>query len=237
MKKLAILVGTFVTFSTCAAGGGPTNIGDLYIGMSKTEYLLAIGTTLPDCSKVKDQNGNTNRADLRDLSPAKRSLCSNYKYLKSGSVENIQIGSISYDVVKVWSETSKTIASLGTNSEAIFLKDRLISIKIYNPRISLETLTAKYGLPKQVDSRKVQICQNQIGNRFENTVGNLDAVWSNGEVNATFRVERNPPVRTCTDGYSFTAYILAESKQLELIDAAINNVRAEIAAAKESSSF
>ena len=109
------------------------------------------------------------------------------------------------------------------------MKDRLISIEIYSPKVNLETLTTKYGPPKLADITKIEICKNRMGNEFNNKVGKIDAVWTNGDVNAILRTELNPPRKTCSDGFDMQYYIIEERKQLEPIEAAINSFRKEIA--------
>ncbi|MBK8570139.1 MAG: hypothetical protein IPN81_09300 [Nitrosomonadales bacterium] len=68
-----------------------------------------------------------------------------------------------------------------------------------------------------------------MGNEFKNKVGKIDAVWTNGDVSAILRKELNSPRKTCSDGFDMLYYIIEERKQLEPIEAAINNFRKEIA--------
>lgn len=228
MKNLALCAGIFFSFSAFAAGG-PTNVGGISIGMSKTEYLSAIGITPIDCNTFKDGDGKAKRSELKSLTPEKKTLCWGFALTKTGSTENILVGGISYDVVEANYESSKVVDSIGHSSKAIFLKDRLISIEIYSPKVSLETLTNKYGPPKLAEITKIEICQNRMGSEFKNKVGNIDAVWTNGDVTAILRMKLNPPSKTCSDGFNMKYYIIEERKQLEPIEAAINNFRKEIA--------
>jgi len=236
MKNLALCAGIFVSFSAFAAGG-PTNVGGISIGMSKAEYLSAIGITPTDCNTFGSNNGKLIKSELKYLTPDKKTLCYDTRGESStGTVENIQIGGLSYDVVEANYESSKIVQSIGNSSKAIFFKDRLISIEIYAPKVSLDTLSTKYGAPKLLDKTKVEICKNRIGNEFKNQAGTIDAVWNNGEVDAILRTNLMSPRQTCTDGYKMQYYIIEERKQLEPIEAAINSFRKEIdkATAKDS---
>ena len=228
MKYSALCVGIFVSSSAFAAGG-PTNVGNISIGMSRAEYLSAIGITPTDCNTFKDREGKANRSELKYLTPEKKTLCWGFALTKTGSTENIQVGGITYDVVEANYESSKVVESIGHSSKAIFLKDRLISIEIYSPKVSLETLTTKYGPPRLADITNIEICKNRMGNEFKNKVGKIDAVWTNGDVSAILRKELNSPRKTCSDGFDMLYYIIEERKQLEPIEAAINNFRKEIA--------
>ena len=228
MKNLALCAGILVSFSAFSAGG-PTNVGGIRIGMSKAEYLSVIGITPTNCNTFRDRDGKANRSESKYLTPDKKTLCWGFTLTKTGSTENIQVGDISYDVVEANYESSKVVASIGHSSKVIFLKDRLISVEIYSPKVTLETLTSKYGSPKLADITKIEICKNRIGNEFKNKVGKIDAVWTNGDVNAILRTELNPPSKTCSDGLDMRYYIIEERKQLEPIEAAINSFRKEIA--------
>lgn len=208
---------------------GPTGIGSVSIGMSKSEYVSAIGINPVDCNTAKDKDGKPKRSEMKYLDPDEKTLCFGFVFGKTGSTENIQLGDISYDVVEANYESSKFVHSIGNSIKAIFVKDRLISIEIYAPEVSLDTLSTKYGAPKLLDRTKVEICKNRIGNEFKNQVGTIDAVWNNGKVNAILRTKLNPPRETCTDGSDMQYYIIEERNQLEPIEAAINNFRKEIA--------
>jgi hypothetical protein len=72
------------------------------------------------------------------------------------------------------------------------------------------------------------MCQNRVGNEFKNAVGNLDAVWINGEVRAVLRSRTSAPHETCTDGVTIPYYILEEPRQLKLIEDSINQYRSDI---------
>ena len=227
MKSFVFCVSIFASFSAFS-DGGPTGIGGINIGMSKTDYQSAIGINPVDCNAF---NGlyDKFRNELRYITPEAKTLCWSRKFKKTGSTENIEIGGISYDVVEADNESSKFINSIGISSKAIFFKDRLISVKINFPKVDVETLMAKYGLPKINNKMKINICKNRIGNEFESSVGEIDAVWTNGEITAILRKEKIPPRETCTDGMDALYYIIEERKQLEPIEAAINNFLNKIA--------
>lgn len=208
---------------------GPTGIGSVSIGMSKSEYVSAIGINPVDCNTAKDKDGKPKRNEMKFLTPDEKTLCWDFYFDKKGSTENIQLSGISYDVVEANYNSSKIVESIGNSSKAIFVKDRLVSIEIYAPKVTLDTLTMKYGTPKLLDKTKVEICKNRIGNEFKNQVGTIDAIWNNGEVNAILRTELNPPRETCTDNLNMQYYIIEERRQLEPIEAAITNFRNEIA--------
>lgn len=229
MKNMALWTVLF-TSSGALAAGGPTSIGAVSIGMSKQEYISTIGITPIDCNTLGGNKGQVIRSELKYLTPDKKTLCVDGRFgNRTGTVENIQIAGLSYDVVEANYESSKVVKSIGNSSKAIFVKDRLISIEIYAPEVSLDTLSTKYGAPKLLDKTKVEICKNRIGNEFKNQVGTIDAVWNNGEVDAILRTELRPPRNTCSDGFNMQYYIIEERKQLEPIEAAINNFRKEIA--------
>lgn len=229
MKNMVLLAVIF-TSSEVFAADGPTSIGAISIGMSKQEYISAIGITPIDCNTIGSKQGQVIRSELRHLTPDKKTLCYDGRYDNStGTVENIQIGGLSYDVVVADYHSSRVVNSIGNSSKAIFVKDRLVSIEIYAPNVTIDTLSMKYGSPKLLDKTRVEICKNRIGNEFENQVGTIDAVWNNGEVNAILRTDLYPPEKTCTDVYNMQYYIIEERRQLEPIEAAITNFRNEIA--------
>jgi len=236
MKSLALCVGIVVSFSVFA-DVGPTNVGSIRIGMTKAEYLSAIGITPVDCNKSNSKDGKVRMSELKFLTPDDKTLCRGADFMKTGSIENIKVGDISYDVVKANYDSSKIINSIGHSSKAIFQKDRLISIEIYFPKVSLETLTTKYGSPKLANFTKIEACKNIVGNEFKNMIGKIDAIWTNGDVSAIFRTQLNPPRKSCSDGFEMQYYIIEERKKLEPIEAAIENFRKETAkaTAKDSS--
>lgn len=236
MKILTLFAIIFFSLDTFAAGG-PTSIGSISIGMSKAEYISAIGITPIDCNTNKDWGGGVMRAEMKDLMPDVKRLCYDFRAEnRTGIVENIQVGDISYDFVEANYQSSKLIESIGNSCEAIFLKDRLIRLELYNPKVSIKKLATKYGSPKIFDNTKIEICQNGIGNKFENKVGSIDAVWTNGEAMAILRKVLLPPSVTCTDGYDMDHYILEERGQLKLIESAINIFRKDIDKTAENDS-
>lgn len=229
MKNIAFLAVIF-TSSGAFAAGGPTSIGAISIGMSKQEYISTIGITPFDCNTLRSNKGEVFRTEQKYLTPDEKSLCHDSRSgnNNTGTVENIQIGGLSYDVVEANYESSKVVRSIGNSSKAIFVKDRLVSINIYAPEVILDTLSMKYGSPKLLDKTRVEVCKNRIGNEFKNQVGTIDAVWNNGEVNAILRTKLGSPRDTCTDGFNMHYYIIEERRQLEPIEAAIINFRNEI---------
>jgi hypothetical protein len=204
--------------------------------MSKSEYVTAIGIAPANCNEFKDRDGKAQRSEMKILSSAQKTLCWQLDIKKTGSIENIQIEDLSYDVIEANYESSKYITTVGHSSKAIFVNDRLISLEIYAPKVNLETLTTKYGKPKMVDQRKILTCKNNIGNEFKNNIGKLDAVWTNGEVSSIFRDINTSPSKTCTDGIDVQYYILEESRQIKLIENAIDKYRKNISkeAARDS---
>jgi hypothetical protein len=204
--------------------------------MSKQEYISIIGIAPLDCNTLPNNKleipsgGTVIKSALKYLSPVRKTLCYDGRFRnKTGTVENIQISGFSYDVVEANLESSKVVKSIGTSSKAIFVKDRLVSVEIFAPEVTLDTLSQKYGAPKLIDTTKVEICKNGFGNEFKNQVGTVDAVWNNSEVSAILRTKLNPPRETCTDGHDVQYYIIEERKQLEPIEAAITSFRNEIA--------
>jgi hypothetical protein len=178
------------------------------------------------CNDLRDKDGKAQRSEIKYLTPDRKTLCFPSK---TGSIENIQIEGLSYDAIEANYESSHS-------SKAIFFNDRLISLEIYVPKVNLETLRTKYGNPKMIDQRKIETCKNKIGNEFKNNIGNLDAVWTNGEVRSIFRDIKRSPRETCTDGYDLQYYILEEPRQLKLIENAIDKYSKNISkeAAKDS---
>lgn len=222
--EIAVILCVYIFTSFEAfAGGGPTSLGSISMGMSKAEYVSAIGITPLDCNTYIDSDGKPKRSEMKYLTLKNRTLC--WVALvkdKTASIENIQVGGLSYDVIETNLNSSEFIETVGHSSKAIFLKDRLISLEIYAPKVSLETLTAKYGAPKFADNRKTEICRNKIGNEIKNSIGNLDTVWVNGEVRSILRIINSSPRKTCTDGLDLQYYILEEPRQVKLIEDAIN---------------
>jgi len=240
MKQIlgcVVLIFIFTSFNAFA-GSGPTGIDNVIIGMSKAEYVSAIGIDPVDCNIYKGKDGKTNRSELKYLDSKRKTLCYGFSsdFDKKGSIENIQISGLSYDVIEAKGDASKFVETVGFDSKGIFLKNRLISLEITFPKVGLETLSAKYGEPKIVDNRKIEVCKNRMGNEFKNNVGTLDAVWTNGEVEAKLRALESPPRETCTDSITMQYYIIEEPKQLRIIEDAINKYREVISkeAVKES---
>lgn len=210
------------------AGVGPTNIGDLRIGMSKDEYLSVVGVAPINCNTFRDEDGSLNRSEMKYLKSDKKTLCINAAFREKATIENIQVGGLSYDVIEGGDKAIPYLEPIGLRSTAIFLKNRLISLEIYAPKVSYETLATKYGSAKFVDKRSIEVCKNRAGGEFKNNVGKLDAVWVNGEVNSMLRVVNTPPVKTCSDGFDLHYYVLEEPRQLKLIENAIEKYREEI---------
>ena len=210
------------------AGAGPTGIGVVKIGMNKAEYISAIGIQPVNCNTFKDSNGKTKRSEMKYLKAESKTLCFGFSFRESGSMENIKVKGVSYDVIEAGYASSKFIKSVGNSSKAIFYKDRLISLEITFPEVGLETLVAKYGQPKLVDKREIEVCSNRMGNKFNNDVGKLDAVWVNGKINTILRADTSSPRKTCTDGITMRYYIIEEPNGLKTIENAIVKYRSEI---------
>lgn len=235
MKYLAMLA--IACFSLDAlAGVGPTSIGNFRIGMNKAEYISAAGIVPVDCNKSKGVEPQVIRAEMEDLNVDRNMLCFDFRSSKTGIIENIQVAGVSYDVVQADYKSSKPIDSLGNSVKAIFLNDRLISIKITFPNVDVETLSVKYGQPSITDKTKIEICKNRIGNEFKNRVGHTDAVWVNEGISAIYRIEQNAPRDTCSDGLEMNYYLIEDENQMKLINSAIINFRNASAksAAKDS---
>lgn len=227
MKQIFIFALMIIPF-TAFAGTGPTSMGNITIGMSKADYISSIGIETVNCNTYKDRSGQLRRSEMKSLRPDRKTLCHGPRFDdKTGTIENINVSGLSYDVVEAQSllllgGASEYLNQFGNSAKAIFLNDRLISIEITFPKVGLETLVAKYSEPKLVDNREIAVCTNRIGNEFNNKVGNLDAVWVNGKVQAILRTYTSPPSTTCTDGITLQYYILEEPVQVEIIEAAIN---------------
>lgn len=233
MKHILILAFMIIPISALA-GDGPTSLGKISIGMSKSDYISAIGTNPVNCNTYKDRDGKSKRSEMKYLRPDSKTLCWGLDtFGKMSSIENIKVSGISYDVIEADSlssigGSSEYLKQFGHSSKAIFLDDKLIYIEIYSPSVGLETLNAKYGDPKLVDNREVEVCKNRMGNEFKNEVGNLDAVWVNGKVQAILRAHTSSPRETCTDGISVRYYILQEPEQLKIIENAITAYREKL---------
>ena len=206
------------------AENGPTSIGSVSIGMSKGEYISALGIKPVNCNEHEDK-----RSEMKTLNPTIKTLCYRGSFERTGRTESILVSGIAYDIVEANYEASKFIKSVGITSKTIFYEDRLVSFQIAFPKVNIETLIEKYGAPKLIDNRRTEVCQNQMGSKFENTVGTLDAVWSNGEVNSTFRVDISGPTRTCADLLTIKYYIIEEPNKVKVIENAIDKYRSEIA--------
>lgn len=231
MKHILLCAFVFASFEAFA-DVGPINLGSVSIGMSKAKYVSATGIAPVNCNTFRDSEGKLRRSEMKDLTSEEKTLCRWDAFDETGSIENIQVGGLSYDVISAKEESSESIKAFGWRSIAIFFNDRLISLKIMRPNVSFETLTTKYGAPKFDDNRRIKICKNRIGNEFKNNEGELDAVWTNGEVRSILRTIKFSPSSNCTDGDSVQHYILEEPKQLELIENAIDKYREDIS--KES---
>jgi len=119
ITKFIVVISIFFSFNAYA-NPGPTSIGDISIGMSKAEFVKAIGINPVDCNTYKGKDGKSPRSELKHLSPERKSLCWNYDFDEKGSTENIQVSGISYDVVEANYEASKVIEKIGHSSKAIF---------------------------------------------------------------------------------------------------------------------
>jgi len=232
MKKILIIALMIVPF-TAFAGGGPTSLGKITIGMSKSDYISTIGINPLNCNTYKDADGKLKRSELKYLRPDDKTLCFGFSFGETGSIENIDVSGLSYDVIEAESRSSiggasEYLKQFGHSSKAIFFKDRLISIEITYPNVGIKTLAAKYGEPTLVDNRDIEVCKNRMGNEFNNKVGNLDAVWTNGMVQAILRADTSSHRETCTDGITIQYYILQELDKVKLIENAINRHLEEI---------
>lgn len=226
MKQIFILA-LMIMPITAFAGAGPTSMGNITIGMSKADYVSTIGIKPVNCNTYKYRDGEPKRSEMKDLRTDTKTLCYGFSFDETGSIENINVSGLSYDVVEAKSRSSIGGASeylnqFGHSSKAIFFNDRLISIEITFPNVGLETLVAKYGEPKLVDNREMEVCRNRMGNEFNNRVGKLDAIWVNGKVQAILRAYTTSPDKTCTDGITMPYYILQEPEQVAIIENAIN---------------
>ncbi len=227
-----------VLFASCGAYAdpGPKNLGNATIGMSKADYIVINGGQTIDCNTFRDKNGKPKRSEFKYLNSEKKTLCWAFSFEKVVTTERIEVGDVTYDVIEAASDSNEFISSIGHSSKAIFLGDRLISLEIYAPKVTLDILVSKYGAPRLIDNRKIEVCTNRLGGEFRNNVGRLDAVWVSGEVASILRIVNSSPENTCTDGLSMMYYILEERKQLELIESAIERHRKDISkeAAKDS---
>ena len=226
MKQILLFALMIIPFAAFA-GDGPTSMGRITIGMSKVDYISTIGIKPVNCNTYKDRDGKLKRSEMKYLRPDEKTLCYGFGFGETGSIENINVSGLSYDVIEADSRSSiggasEYLKQFGHSSKAIFFKDRLISIEITFPNVGLETLEAKYGAPKLVDNRDIEVCKNRMGNEFNNKVGDLDAVWVNGKVQAILRADTSSPRKTCTDGITMQYYILQEPDQVNLIEIAIN---------------
>lgn len=204
------------------AGNGPTGVGNAIIGMSKANYISALGLSTVNC-KLYTGLG------MESLTKDQKTLCLAPLHLTGSTEESIQVSGIKYDVVEADFSSGKAVDSIAQSIKAIFLDDRLVSLEVYMPQVTLEFLRSKYGEPKLFDNRKIEPCQNRIGNTFTNNIGNSDAVWSNGEVNAIYRHKtRGPSRQSCTDGRTVAYYIIEEPKKIKVIEAAIDKYQADL---------
>lgn len=220
-KILQIIVVAMFAFDA-SADPGPTNIGPISIGMSKESYLAAANVKGVDCNAEKNAAGEKQRTGLGALRPDNKALCWSFLFAKVASVETVTVNGVSYDVISTDYDVEGFLDTIGHNVEAVFLDDRLVSLEIYSPKVDIKTLTSKYGAPKLNDNQKVDYCKNAMGAEFNNKVGDIDAVWQNGEVQAIYRIKAGAPRRTCTDGITLDYYILQEPKKVQVIDLAIN---------------
>jgi hypothetical protein len=236
-KRLHILGMLLLSFFMAPCNSiaqGPTGIGDVRMGMSKAEYLLAVGLKNPiDCDKEKNvKKGSTeslgssifaapvSRRDISCYGSGKSKNLLTKEINKRGTIANVQIEGISYDVIKNGHD-SEFLRSIGNVTYAIFLEDRLVNLEIFGSKINVETLTHKYGPPKMVEmvgNKKIEVRQNRIGNMFGD--GAVGATWNNGGIDATLWREYRPLLRS-----DLLIYTLEETKSVKLIDEAIEKFK------------
>lgn len=221
MKKIFLALALALAASVEAvADPGPTSIGPIKMGMSKAEYLTAVNVKGGECKL--DEKTQQDRSKL--LGPDQKSLCFMSGYMPSGkvaSVETVNVNGVSYDVIYAI-YLGGFFETIGARRvEAVFYSDRLVSLTMYDPEVDIKTLASKYGKPTMIDRRKVEHCKNNLGAEFNNEVGNLDFVWNNEAIRATYRINVTSPIRTCTDGVSSIYYILEEPSKVAIIDRAI----------------
>lgn len=227
MNRAVVVCAILALCVEARAAEGPTAIGALSIGMSEADYIAAIGITPFDCNTSKDSKVLV--AETKALSADTKQLCYDFRANKSGTVETVKLKEVSYDLVQADYASSKVIASIGNASKAILLQDRLISLEIYAPKVTLDTLVAKYGTPKLVDKSKLETCQNRMGNEFKHQVGRIEAVWTRGDVRAVLRTQKHPPRNTCTDNYDMQYYVIEDSKAVGMIESAIASLNKDLA--------
>ena len=224
--KMAIAFALLHFVVGALAQSGPTSLGKVEIGMSMASFKAAIALSPVDCASFIDTDGKLKRSEIKYLRKDQKTLCwplvlRSPRFNKSGSIENIQIGGLSYDVIEGSDASSNLIKEVGDASKAIFIGDRLVSLEIYSPKVTLEILTSKYGPPIVLNGMRVESCRNRIGAEFKNDVGKLDLVWTNGDVNAILRTVKLPPRDTCTEDNTYQYYILQKSEQIKAIEDAI----------------
>lgn len=237
MKILTFLGIALLSFNAFAFNG-PTGVAGIAIGMNKSDYLSFLRITPDDCNKGKDLGQGIVFSGIESLSPENKSLCHDFRLGKkrTGIIENVEVNGIVYDVVQANYQSSESVRAIGNSIKAIFIKDRLISLEIYSPEVSLEILESKYGPAALKNNVRIKTCQNKIGGIFENRIGDIDAVWTAGEVNAIYRRKKTAPRETCTDGIEILYYILEETRQVKLIESAIMSLKkqANTSLAKDS---
>jgi hypothetical protein len=209
MKKGLLCMLTALSFNVFAEGG-PTSAGDFSIGMSREKFILVDRIILVSCETGSDFSIEITRFCADGFS----NTVGSSKYSLNG-VE-WEVMRLNYQIPSV-----KPLISWIGPIYALFYKDRLIRLKIKGPSIDIETLISKYGKPKESINIEKKECQNKGGARFENEVGNLDFIWTNGAVRAVLRVKSNEPQKTCTDGDKEVFYILEEPSTVKIIEDAI----------------
>lgn len=79
MKKMIIIALMILPF-TAFAGGGPTSLGDITIGMSKSDYISVIGINPVNCNTYKDRDGKLKRSEMKYLRPDDKTLCYGFSF-------------------------------------------------------------------------------------------------------------------------------------------------------------
>jgi len=231
LKRIVVVGLVAMLFSTSAfADSGPTGIKNIHIGMNKAEYILALKVNPINCSTYIGKDGKR-RTNTEGLDPDEITACSSYfgpAYDKKGVVDKIQYENLFIEVVDISREATPFFENVGSKSTALFFKDRLVYLLIEAPQVSVDMLTMKYGQPKLIDNTKVKVCQNGIGNTFNNRVGFFENEWSNNGIKAIFTVKFLGPFRTCTDGGTVKSYLLQEPKIVNALGAVIQEGQSKL---------
>lgn len=148
----------------------PRGVADYKIGMSFSDFMKLLGVDKPrKCEYPGDiydfDNWTTGCRDIRN----------------NGVVMQTKNSVGAMEFLTIATDLNKAIGSGGTFG---FVNDKLVAMEIKQPTVDVDVLEKKYGASTHVDKRKNEVCQNNMGGKFENIEGRAYWSWSDSIVQA-----------------------------------------------------